>query len=368
MSNNPFIPPKLPPEINLDDIRQQVTDAHVAVARYDEAVTSLPNPNLVQRQLVNTEAVQSSRIEGTQIDVKEVLEHDAEDTQEEKTQEEQDYQEVNNYRKALRRGAEILQSEPLTENVIKKLHKILLDSVRGQNRKPGEFRDQKAFIGRPGSDAEMARYVPPLPDRIPELFSNLVTYINKDQKEDVLVQAAIMHYQFEAIHPFMDGNGRVGRILIPLFLYMKDVTAYPNVYISEFLETNRRSYIDLLKGVSEKKGWIPWIEFFLQAVEVQAERSLQKTKEIQELYHYMMEEAPEFNSKYATAFIDAMFKYPLFRAQQIKNEADIKNDQTLYNLLDKFLEAEVIDDFTPTKRRNKIYAFAPLLKVIEKGF
>lgn len=364
MPNQPFTPPKLPPNLDCSSIQENITNAHIAVARYDEAVTSLPNPQLIQRQLVNTEAVQSSRIEGTQIDVEEVLEHDAANTDKEETKKEQDYKEVKNYREALLRGEEILQSKPLTENVIKKLHEILLSSVRGQNRKPGKLRDQKAFIGPPGSKSEDARYIPPLPDRIPELFSNLVNYINKEQKEDVLVQAAVMHYQFEAIHPFMDGNGRVGRILVPLFFYMKGVTAYPNIYISEFLEANRQAYYDLLKGVSSDEGWLSWIEFFLQAVEMQSKKSLNKTKEVQSLYDDLVDNADQFNSKYAVAFINALFEQPVFRAPQIKELADIKNNQTLYNLIDKFIEAEVIQDISPSKKRDKRYAFTSLIAII----
>jgi len=364
MASHPFTPPQLPPKLDYSSIQEDITQAHIAVARYDEAVTNLPNPKLIQRQLINTEAVQSSRIEGTQIDVEEVLEHDAEEVDTEETEKEQDYKEVKNYRQALLEGERLLQSEPLTENVIKKLHEILLSSVRGQNRKPGRLRVQKAFIGAPGSNAEKARYVPPLPDRIPELFSNLVTYINKDQKEDVLVQAAIMHYQFEAIHPFMDGNGRVGRILVPLFLYMGDTTAYPNVYISEFLESNRQDYYDLLKGVSSNGDWLSWITFFLRAVKTQSKRSLQTTKEVQDLYDRLVGNADQFNSKYAVPFINALFEYPVFRTAQIKEQAGIKNNQTLYNLIEKFVDAGVIKDMTPSKQRHKRYAFTDLIKII----
>ncbi|EKD93945.1 MAG: Filamentation induced by cAMP protein Fic [uncultured bacterium] len=360
-----FTPPLLPPNLDYAIIFPNIVKARDMIARYDEAVKRLPNPEIIQRSFETKEALLSSKIEGTQATLDEVLIFDAQNTKSQENEKEKDYREISNYRLAIEHGKKLLEKKPLANNVIKELHKILLDSTRGKNKAPGEFRRSQVFIGPYGATIEQATFVPPEPQKIPDLFSNLERYIHSGDVIDPLVQIAVAHYQFEAIHPFMDGNGRVGRLLIPLFLYEKKVTAYPNIYISEFLENHRSVYYELLKGVSDKGDWIAWIRFFLDAIYEQTKLTLERVEKIEKLYKSLKEEMPKMNSIYATSFLDALFVKPTFTIKSIKKISKISNNQTLYSIAEKFLEFKIVSDITPEKSRNKLYAFLYLHKIIK---
>jgi cell filamentation protein, protein adenylyltransferase len=364
MAKLPYTPPKLPPDIDITPVIKLLTDARDAIARFDEAVKRLPNPAIIRRAFETQEAVLSSRIEGTQATLEEVLEFDAEDGDREENEKQRDYREIINYRAAIDSGKKMVRDRPIDENAIKELHKGLLNSVRGRNKSPGEFRRHQVHIGPAGATAEEATYVPPEHTKIPELISNLVNYLHNDDQPDRLIQAAIMHYQFEAIHPFADGNGRVGRLLIPLYLYEKGVTEYPNLYISEFLEAHRRDYYEKLNRVSEYDEWIEWITFFLRAVREQAKLAKDRVERIEKLYKELHNRLPEFNSIYASNFLEALFSQPTFTPQSIGKVAAINNTQTLYNLIAKFAKAGLITDLTTDKARNKLYMFEPLVVIL----
>lgn len=189
--------------------------------------------------------------------------------------------------------------------------------------------------------------------------------MQSDDQPDVLVQAAIAHYQFEAIHPFADGNGRVGRLIIPLFLYEKGITTLPNLYVSEFLEIHRRDYYEALNRVSEHGDWKTWIEFFLRAVREQAKLSKDRVDAVDSLYKRLHDILPEFNSIYASVFLESIFALPIFNPVVIGKSAEIPHKQTVYNLISKFAEKGLIEDLTPNQTRNKFYAFKELLDIIE---
>jgi len=364
MTKKPFILPLLPPELDYAPIFPSIVKTRDIIARYDEAVKRLPNPEIIQRSFETKEAVLSSKIEGTQATLDEVLMLDAQDIKTEESEKEKDFREIINYRSAIKYGKELLKKKPLAENVIKDLHRLLLDSVRGQNKAPGQIRKSQVFIGSYGATIKEATFIPPEPQDIPKLFSNLEQYIHSEDVIDPLVQIAVAHYQFEAIHPFMDGNGRVGRLLIPLFLYDKKVTAYPNIYISEFLEEHRDTYYELLRNVSEKGEWVSWIKFFLDAVTEQTKISLERVSKIEKLYGDLKEKMPDIKSIYANSFLDAIFINTVFNTKSIKQVSGISNNQTLYTVIEKFIEQEIIVDFTPDKSRNKLYVFLDLLKII----
>lgn len=365
MSKKTFIPPLLPPTIDYALVFTKIIKARDIVARYDEAVKRLPNPEIIQCSFETKEAVLSSKIEGTQATLDEVLLFDAQDMQSEENEKEKDYREISNYRLAIEYGKKLLEKKPLAENVIKDLHKLLLNSARGQNKAPGQIRKTQVFIGPYGATIDQATFVPPEPQHIPSLFSNLEKYMHSEDVIDPLVQIAIAHYQFEAIHPFLDGNGRVGRLLVPLFLYEKKITAYPNIYISEFLEEHREDYYTLLKAVSEKEDWVSWLKFFLDAIYEQTKNTLERVIKIEKLYKDLKEKIPALNSIYANAFLDAIFIKPTFTAKSIKDISGISNTQTLYTTIEKFVEFKIIEDITPQKARNKIYVFPELRKIIK---
>lgn len=365
MTKSPYEPVKLPPDIDLTPLIKLIADTRESVARYDEAVKRLPNPVLIRRVFETKEAVLSSKIEGTQATLEEVLEFDADEVESEENEKQRDYREISNYRQAILRGKELLRDRPLDENVIKDLHRVLLSSVRGRSKTPGEFRRHQVHIGPAGATIEEASFVPPVHTEIPRLFSELVHYLHDDEQPDRIVQSAIVHFQFEAIHPFGDGNGRVGRLLMPLYLYDKGITSQPNLYVSEFLETHRRDYYERLNKVSEEGDWAGWIAFFLRAVREQARVSRQRVEKVEALYKSLHERLPDFNSIYASSFLEALFIQPIFTPQAIGKEAGIKGSKTLYNLVDKFAEAKLIEDAAPDRSRNKLYAFAALLNILE---
>lgn len=366
MAKNPHIPEKLPVKVEYQELLTEITKAHGSLARLDAMISQLPNPTLLERTFLTKEAVLSSQIEGTQATIKEVFEYEAEGQKKEDSNKERDIHEITNYRLAMRKGVEMLKERPLSENMIKELHKILLQSVRGYNKAPGEFRKQQVYIGKPGVGIENASYVPPPPTAIPELFSNFEKYLNSQEEQDVLVQIAIAHFQFEAIHPFLDGNGRIGRLLIPLFLYERKVLSYPLLYLSQYFEENRPDYYQLLNNITEKGEWLPWIKFFLHALEEQSMKAQETSKNVLSLYQSYKEKITSINSKYALNLLDAIFAHPVFSYKSIRETSKIKNPQTLISLIKKFVEAGIVQESEPERKRNKLYAFGELMKLLNQ--
>ncbi len=367
----PFDPPKLPVEIDYGVLAEDISRAHAALARLDETLTHIENPALLERTFHTREAVLSSQIEGTQATLEEVLEQEAQigEGREEATEKTRDIREILNYRKALNQGkAYIDAGRPLSENVVKELHKILLDSVRGHNKAPGEFRREKVHIGPQGRGIEKARYTPPLPTYIPDLYSNFDRYLNTpDSERDPLVQIAIAHYQFEAIHPFKDGNGRIGRLIILLFLYDRKILSRPLLNLSEYFEENRRDYYDYLADVSFKEDWISWIQFFLGGLEQQAQDARDMAQRVLALHRKYEKQVREFRSVYALNLLREIFAQPIFTTRSIRGPAGIKNAQTLANLINRFKKAGIIEELVPQRKRNKIYVFRNLIRLLQDG-
>lgn len=366
MTKSPFVPPKLPPKIDYEPLIGHIAKAHRAIASLDALLSALPNPGLLGRTLQTKEAVLSSQIEGTQATLYEVLKYEVVKNKAESEEKKQDICEIINYRKALDLGIKSLEQFPLSENLIKKIHATLLKSGRGANKAPGEFRKIQVFIGLPGADISEASYVPPAVNDVVPLFSNLEKYLNSDDEKDKLVQIAVAHYQFEAIHPFLDGNGRVGRLIISLFLYEKKLLSHPFLYLSEFFEQNRRDYYELLQGVSEKNDWEKWIKFFLNAMTVQAQKAEEAGRSILGLHRELKERIVEMNSVYASYLLDAIFVRPIFTTSGLRKHVNIKNTQTLFNVIAKFVEMGILKETNPERKRNKIYEFSDLMKILNK--
>lgn len=356
----------LPIKIDYNQLIGKITEAHRAIAGLDSLLNALPNPALLGRTMQTKEAVESSKIEGTQATLEEVLQYEALAEKKVDTTKQKDIHEVINYRLALDLGIKSLDTLPISENLIKKLHATLLKSGRGANKAPGEFRKVQVYIGRAGADISEASYIPPTASEIISLFSNLEKYLNSDEEKDRLVQIAVAHYQFEAIHPFLDGNGRVGRLIISLFLYEKKLLSHPFLYLSEFFEEHRQDYYELLRGVSEKQDWISWIKFFLNALTTQARKAENTGKEILKLHALYKEKITGFNSAYAIHLLDAIFVRPIFTTASLRKYAKIKNTQTFFNLVAKFAEAGILKEAAPEKKRNKMYIFTELIELLNK--
>lgn len=364
MSNIPFIPPKLPPKIDYTNLIKEIGQAHNNLGKLNGLLINIPNPGLLTTPLLTKEAVLSSRIEGTQATLEDVFKYEAEEKVSEEGEIEKDVREIINYRKAMSLAIDELKNRPIGENLIKKIHFHLLSSVRGANKDRGNLRRIQVYIAAPGTPIEEATYIPPPITEIPSLLSNWESYINSEQEKDPLIQMGIAHYQFEAIHPFMDGNGRIGRLIIPLFLYQRKLLSYPLLYISEFFEKNRKDYYALLKRVSEEENWENWIRFFLTALTDQSLKTQVTVLEIIALHNNLKNKIIAINSAYAINLLDIIFTNPIISFVSIKKRLKTKSYQTIYNLLTKFVKIGILKEVSG-KRRNRIYVFQKLLDILK---
>lgn len=273
-----FVPHALPRAIAPDlNVVNMLDEASRAVARLDGIGETLPNPGLLSGPFLRREAVLSSRIEGTQASVSDVYEAEATGVPR------GDAQEVANYARALQIGMERLDELPICVRLARELHGVLLDGVRGQETLLGELRDMQVWIGSPGSTIRDARFVPPPPDRLPDLLADWEAFVHDEGPLPPLARCALMHYQFEAIHPFRDGNGRIGRLLIPLLLRERGVLRHPLLYLSAWFEQHRQRYYDELYAVSATGDWAPWLRFFLEGVREQAADAVARARRLRDL-------------------------------------------------------------------------------------
>lgn len=359
----PFKPNKLPLEgLTLESVIGELTGAHSALARYDGRLESIPNPGVLLSPLSTREAVLSSKIEGTQATLDEVLEFEADP--EVPANKHEDIEEIINYRHAMRHAEGELHSRPMSLNLIKSVHLDLLDGVRGRDKGRGEFRNVQNWIGPDGTPIEQARFIPPSPVQMIESLYNWETYYHSQEK-DPLVQLAIVHAQFEIIHPFVDGNGRIGRMLIPLFLFEKKVLSSPMFYISAFLEETRQEYYDRLLRISSEGDWQGWIKYFLKAVSEQARRNGEQAKEIISLYKEMKEKVSELTrSRFAIQTLDFLFHRPVFRSSIFAGESGIPKP-SVARVLKHLQQGNVLRVVRPSSgRQPAIYAFEDLLRIV----
>jgi len=364
MPKKPFIPAKLPPKIRYSSLIKEIGEARDALGELRGLLINVRNFDLLTTPLLTKEAVLSSQIEGTQATLKDVFEYEAKEKSSEKDRKEKDVREIINYRKAIHAAIKELEKRPIGETLIKKIHFVLLDSVRGTSKNRGNLRRNQVYIGLPGTPIEEAIYIPPLAAELPSLLNNWEEYVNSKKEKDPLIQIGIAHYQFEAIHPFIDGNGRIGRLLIPLFLYQREILPYPLLYISEYFEKNRRNYYDLLNQVSEKGDWETWLKFFLYALKVQSRKTGDTILKILLLYEKLKKDIVAVNSIYAINLLDVIFATPIISYAIIKKRLKTKSNQTIYNLLEKFTKAGIIKEISG-RRRNKIYIFNQLLEILK---
>lgn len=359
----------LPVDFDLSQLVDLLSSAHEAVGRYDEVARRFINPDLIAGSLLTDEAQASSTIEGTEISLLEVFRRDArpQDQIVENTTQEKDYREIDNYRQALLKGAQLLDpSQPITTQLLKELHAILLNSVRGQDRTPGEFRTRLVYIGRPEATVASAKYLPPQHAKIANLVNNLLDYINDYKEHSALIRAAVGHYQFEAIHPFADGNGRLGRMLIPLQLYRDGLLAQPNLYLSSFFEEHRREYIASLRQVDRSGDWQQWLEFFLQGIRSRAYQQILRIEQIEDFYNSQRQIVGQLNSKYAQAVFDGLFKRPIFDIKQIMSLASIRQYHTARDLVNKLVKLGVVKPFPHDFSRSRLYSCTGLVEILSK--
>lgn len=360
----PYTPDPLPVEgLDAKRLIRKVGPANAAIARYDGLLQSVVNPAVMLSPLTQREAVLSSRIEGTQATVDEVLEYEA--GMEFDPEKVHDIQEVVNYQRTLTLASESLGARPISLSLIRQMHGVLMDSVRGANKSPGEFRTEQNWIGASDSTIETARFVPPDPLQLPIHLEAFERYIAGDDI-DTLIQCAVVHAQFEILHPFKDGNGRIGRLLIPLFLFQKQALASPMFYLSEYLEANRDVYYLRLRAITNDGDWTGWIEFFLDAIEKQALSNTDRVKGILGLYNDMKSKVSEVtHSQYSPTILDALFDRPVFQTPDFIERSQIPKP-TAATAIKKLRDAGILVTIRePSGSRPAILAFAELVNQAE---
>jgi len=361
-----FIPKPLPPKpkLNLDsELILLLSNANRNLARLDGITTVLPNPDLFIAMYVKKEALLSSQIEGTQVSLEGVLEFEEGLFPREEVNE---VREVVNYVKAMNYGLERLNSLPLSLRLIKEIHAVLVEGARGKNKQPGEFRTSQNWIGT-GSSINDAVYIPPPPNTVIEHMGELEKYIYNANGLDPLIKIALIHAQFETIHPFLDGNGRVGRLLITFFLVWKKIISKPLLYLSFYLKKNRQKYYDLLMDVRKNGSWEIWVKFFLEGVAETSWEAANTAKEILMLretcLHKIYEN--EINSIHAIRLIDWLFENPLIKSKDIASVLKVSKD-TAINLISRLESIGILKEITG-KKRFKAYLFQEYVNLIARG-
>lgn len=317
--------------------------------------------------MTTQEAVLSSRIEGTQTTMGEVLEFEAEgDSKDISAERREDIHEVLNYRRAMWHAVDMLKELPFCQRIIRETHRVLLEGVRGNGGFLGEYRKIPNWIGPPGCTIENARFVPISADRLSEAMDTWDRY-SKESKPDRLVQLSIIHAEFEAIHPFLDGNGRLGRMIVPLYMYSIGLIQSPMFYISAFFEKNRDEYYERLLAISRDNDWTSWCKFFLRGVIEQAQENQKKATQILELYEAKKSQIVEMTrSQYAIHALDFIFSRPVFKSTDfvVSGEIPIPTAKRIIALLRD--NGILITLHEAIGSRPAFYYFPELLIITEK--
>lgn len=366
MSAVPYHLGKFPPkDLDWSRLVRFIGPANAALARYDGLLTAIPNSNILLAPLTTQEAVMSSKIEGTQATMGEVLEFEAGANTVLDDAKVSDIHEILNYRKAMNGAVASLTKLPICGRVIKQAHAVLLDDVRGHDKSRGNYRTIQNYLAKPGQTIEEARFIPIPPEALEAGMSRWEQYLHEDVP-DRLVQLAIVHAEFESLHPFLDGNGRVGRILIPMFLFERKLLQSPMFYISEYLERFRQEYYDRLLAISRDDDWTGWCEFFLIALTEQAIKNEQKTRQILNLYHAKKDWiVSTTHSQFSIAALDFLFNTPVFSGTQFIQKSNIPGP-TARRILRQLAEKGLLRQIQkPSGQSPAIYAFSELVNISE---
>ena len=363
-----FVPAKLPPNppIEIDTEMQRLLSlADRKLGRLDGITEVLPTPELFVAMYVKKEAVLSAQIEGTQASLVEVLNTPNENGEEDQPAGVKD---VVNYVNAMSWGLEQLDKIPLSLRLIKGIHKVLLKDVRGSEKNPGEFRRSQNWIGPQGCTLETAVFVPPDVPEMEQAMGDLELFIHTDDDIPALIKIALIHAQFETIHPFLDGNGRMGRLLITFWLCQQKILSQPLLYLSYYFKQNRREYYDRLMDVRTKGDWEEWVKFFLRGVAIVSDEAIEAAKQIIGLkndYSQILYDTDRSNSNYQR-LLDSLFEKPVTTKKEVAKQIAVSLP-TAGAIVDAFCELGILKDLTPEKTRYKTYSFEKYLAIIEKG-
>ena len=359
-----FVPDPLPPAISFDiQLAARMSEADRALSELAGVARTLPNPHLLIGPFVRREAVLSSRIEGTQASLSDLLFFEAASLRE---QEVPDVREVSNYVRALEYGLSRLDTLPLSLRLIREMHERLLEGTRGLSLTPGEFRRSQNWIGPPGCTLMDATFVPPPVDEMNDALDAFEKYLHAPSELPPLVRLAIAHYQFEAIHPFLDGNGRIGRLLVTMILCTEGLLPQPLLYLSAYFERHRDEYYAHLLDVSMQGSWDRWIRFFLRAVAVQARDAIRRSDLLLDLWQTYRERMQEGRSSaLLLRIVDGLLQYPALTNPGIARDLGITPRAAQLNI-DKLIAAGILQEVTGRKR-NRLYVAHEVLRTLEES-
>ncbi len=355
-----------PPTDRLDwqRLAPALSSASLALGSFKNSLAEVPNSSVLLSIMTRQEAVSSSRIEGTQASMAEVMRYEVGQEPTSRRQED-DIQEVINYQKALYKAQVLLEKHALSPDVILDVHRTLLSGARGRDKNPGAFRAIDNFIGKPGSTIYDARYVPVRYSRMYDALDTWLSFTLHDPAIPI-VKVALMHAEFEAIHPFSDGNGRLGRILIPLMMWQYGLIPEPLFNVSVHLESMRDDYIDRLEAVSSDDDWTGWCEFFLRAIEMQANTDLKILRMVWTLYNKMKFRVTEIGrSKYGIHILDGIFSRPIFTTSSIVAETGVPV-RAARRILGRLRDNEILTELKPGAGQiPSVFLFTELLDIAE---
>ena len=354
------LPPNPPVELDNETI-ELLVKANKQLGILESIAARIPNVNLFISMYVRKEALMSSQIEGTQATLEDVLDPLIGENAN------RNVADVINYIKAIEFAIARLNELPLCNRLIKEAHAVLMAGVRGQEKNPGEFRTSQNWIGGQGSTLKNARFIPPAPEDMIMAMSDLEKYINNDDELDVLIRVALIHYQFETIHPFLDGNGRIGRLLITLYLMEKGVLTTPALYISYFLKKNRIEYYDRMSEVRRNGNYEQWIKFFLQAIYESAEDATNTIDKLTALHDKNIAAISEMGRAAKTAL--RLFAYleenPIIEIQKTATALDI-TFKTIADSVRRLCEMNILTQ-NSGDQRNRTFSYAAYLDILREG-
>lgn len=358
-----FKPNPLPPipEIEMDgEIVKLLVDANKQLVKLDTASQLISNADLFISMYVRKEALISSQIEGTQCTLDDVLDPEVE------ANANLDVSDVINYVKATQYALKRLERLPLCCRLIREIHEVLMENVRGQDKTPGEFRHSQNWIGPANCSLKDARYIPPNVEDMQTAMFDLEKYINENVDYDPLIRAALIHYQFETIHPFLDGNGRIGRLLILLYLMEQRLIEKPVIYISYFLKKNQIEYYDRISEVRRTGNFEQWIRFFLEAVSKAASDSLEAIRQLSVLHDTNVEKLPKTtrSKDNLRAVFDYIEQYPIIDIKRTAKELEVSYN-TVAAAVRKLVELGILQE-TTNAARNRVFAYEEYLAILRK--
>lgn len=361
-----FIPSHLPPEpsIKMDGAMQQLlSEANIALGRLDTMGYLLPNVEHIIAMYVRKEALLSSQIEGTQASLEDVFEYESSAP----VKNIDDVQEVVNYIKAMNHGLKRIEEFPMSIRLIKEIHQILLSDIRGKDKTPGEFKRSQNWIGPKGATLKNASFVPPPPIEALKAMGQLELFLHKESEMPILIICALVHYQFETIHPFLDGNGRLGRLLITFYLCWKKVMEKPLLYLSYYFKLHRQEYYDRLNLVRESGDYEQWVTFFLKGVIWTSESALETIKNVLAIAekHKKLLIQKKVSAPLAIALLDYLFTKPHLSIQEVAHNFETSY-QTAQALVRQFLDLEILIEITG-KKRDRRFSYWEYLDCLSEG-